>query len=87
MNPKSPKQITETGNIIIGTGNRIIFPTYRLLIKKLLLPINFYLTWGVQNDFKKQEIELSKQEMEYFFLLTHLGSKNFSILWPIVLQY
>ena len=33
----SPKPFLETGNRIIETGNGIILPTYRLLIKQLLL--------------------------------------------------
>ena len=33
---KNPKPILETRNRINGTGNIIIFPTYRPLIKKLL---------------------------------------------------
>ena len=37
------------------------------MIKKLLLQNNFYLTRGAQNDFEKQEKELSRQEMELFF--------------------
>ena len=36
-NPMSPKPFWETGNGIIETGNGIILPTYRLLIKILLL--------------------------------------------------
>ena len=34
---KRPKPGLKTGNRIIETGNGIIFPTYRLPIKKLLL--------------------------------------------------
>ena len=75
-NPKSPNQVWETGNRINSTGTGIIFPTYRILIKKLLLQNNLYLTWGAQNDFKKQEIELRKQEMELFFLLKDFGLKT-----------
>ena len=62
----SPKPFLETGNGIIETGNGIILPTNRLLIKKLLLQKFFYATRRVQTKFEKQEIELSKQEMELF---------------------
>ena len=53
----SHRPVLETGNIIIEIGNGIILAPYRLLIKKLLLQNNFYLTRGAQNYFKKQEIE------------------------------
>ena len=47
--------IYETGNRIKETGNGIIFSTYRLMIKKLLLQNNFYLTWGTQNYFRNRK--------------------------------
>ena len=59
-----PKLFLKTGNGIIETGNGIILPTYRLLIKKILLQKFFYSTQRVQTKFWKQEIELLKQEME-----------------------
>ena len=51
FNPKSQKPVSETEYIIIGTGNGIIFPTYRPLIKKLLSQNIFHSTRGVQNQF------------------------------------
>ena len=65
-----------------GNGNiqkwiRIFYPTPWPLIKKLFLQniSNFY-QWA-QNLFWKQEIELSKQEMELCLLLLSLQAKNF----------
>ena len=54
----------ETGNRIIDTGNGIIFPTDRPLIKKLLSQNIFYSTCRVQIQFLKQEIELLELEIE-----------------------
>ena len=45
--------------------------------KKLLLQNVSIIYQGVQYWFCKQEIELSKQEMELFFLLPDLWSNNF----------
>ena len=63
---KTGNGIIQTGNGIIETGNGIILPTSRPLIKKLLLQNVPHLYQGVWNWFSKQEIELSKQEMELF---------------------
>ena len=52
--------------LIFKTGNGIISPTSRPLIKKLLLQNVSHLFQVVQNWFSKQEMELSKQEMELF---------------------
>ena len=68
--------IFKTGNGIIQTGNGLISPTSRPLIKKLLLQKNSHLFEGVQNKFSKREMELSKQEMELFHPLQGLGSKK-----------
>ena len=76
FNPKSPKNI-KTENRFIQTGNGIIFPTYRLPIKKLISQNNFHSTWKVHNKWWKKEIELFKQEMELFFLHTDRWSKTF----------
>ena len=67
----------KTGNGIIQTGNGIISPIFWFPIKKLLLQnvSNFY--QRVQNWFWKQEMKLSKQEMELFLLFPDLQSKNF----------
>ena len=56
----------KTGNGIIQTGNGIIYPIFNPLIKKLLLQNVSQLYKGVSNWISKQEIELSKQEMELF---------------------
>ena len=82
--PRSSKLIFKTGNEIIQTGNGIISPTSGPLIKKLLLQHIFHTDQRVQHWFSKQEIELSKHEMEFLPLLG-LWSKNcrysiFSIL-------
>ena len=45
--PKGSKLIFKTGNGIIQTGNGIISPTYRLLIKKLLLQNVSHMFQGV----------------------------------------
>ena len=60
------------------TGNGIISPTSRLLIKKLLLQNVSHLIQGVQNQFSKQEMKLYKQEMELLLLLPELfqGDQN-----------
>ena len=63
------KLIFKTGNGIIQTRNGIITPTSRPLIKKLLLQNVSHLIKGVQNQFSKQEMELSKQEIELFLPL------------------
>ena len=75
----SSKPVLKTGNRFIETGNGIISPTSWPPIKKLLLQnvSNFY-HW-VQNQFWKQEMDLSKQEMELFLLLPELQPKNFKI--------
>ena len=39
IDPRSSKSVFKTGNEIIQTGNGIISPTSKLLIKKLLFPI------------------------------------------------
>ena len=75
--------IFKTGNWIIKTGNGIISPTSRPLIKKLILPNVSYFLQGVHNWFSKQEMELSlkekelfKQEMKLFHPLPDLWSIN-----------
>ena len=68
----SSKLVFKTGNGIIQTGNGIISPTSRPLIKKLLLQHLLHINQGVQNWFSKQEMELSKQEMELFLPLPGL---------------
>ena len=69
---RSSKLIFKTGNGIIQTGNWIISPTSRPLIKKLLLQNVSHLFQGFQNWFPKQEMELSKQEIELFIPLSVL---------------
>ena len=69
--------IFKTGKGIIQAGNGIISPTSRPLIQKLLLQHLFHINQGVQNWLSKQEMELFKLEMELFFLLPDLQSKNF----------
>ena len=71
------KLFLKTGNKNTKTANGIIPPTSRPLIKKLLLQIINHLIQGAQNWFSKQEMELSKQEMEIFLPLPGLWSKNF----------
>ena len=65
------------GNGIIQTGNGIISPISWPLIKKLILQkvSNFYN--GVQNWCWKEEMDLSKQEMELFLLFPDHWSNNF----------
>ena len=60
----------ETGNRIIETGNEINSFTYSLLMKKTHLTKYFPFNPKCPNQLQKQEIELLKQEMELFFLLT-----------------
>ena len=72
FDPRGSKFILKTGNGIIQTGNGIISPTSRPPIKKLLLQNVFHILQGVQNWFSKQEMELSKQEMELFIPLPGL---------------
>ena len=75
--PRILKMVLKTGNGIIQTGNGIISPISWPLIKKLILQkvSNFYN--GVQNWCWKEEMNLSKQEMELFLLFTDHWSKNF----------
>ena len=47
--------------LIFKTGNGIISPTFRPMIKKLLLQEFSHFHQGVQNWFSKQETELSRQ--------------------------
>ena len=75
--PRGSKLIFKTGNEIIQTGNGIISPTSRPLIKKLLLQHLLHINQGVKNWFSKQEMELFKQEMELFLPLPGLWSNNF----------
>ena len=69
--------VLKTGHGIIQKGNAIISPISWPLIKKLILQnvSNFY--QRVQNWVWKQEMELSKQEMELFLLFPDLQSKTF----------
>ena len=67
----------KTGNRIIQTGNGIIYPIFRPLIKKLLLQSVSHFYRGLQNWFLKQEMELFKQEMELFLPLSGRWSKNY----------
>ena len=60
------------------TGNGIIPPTSRPLIKKLILQNVSHFYRGLQNWFLNQELELFKQEMELFLPLPVLWSKNSS---------
>ena len=69
--------IFKTGYGIIQTGNGIISPTSRPLIRKLLLQHFLYIYQGIQNWFSIQEMELSKPEMDLFLPLLGLWSKNF----------
>ena len=69
FDPRSSKLIYKIGSGIIQTGNGIISPTARPLIKKLLLQNVYHLFKGFQNWFSKQDMEISKQEMELFLPL------------------
>ena len=69
---RSSDLILKTGNGINQTGNRIIHPISRPLIKKLLLQYLLHINQGVQNCFSKQEMELSKQDMVLFLPLKGL---------------
>ena len=64
FSPRSSKLICKTGNAIIQTGNGIISPTSRPLVKKFLLQHILHINQGVQNWFAKQGMELFRQEME-----------------------
>ena len=77
IKPRSSKLIFKKGNVIIHTGNRIFYPISKPPIKKLLLQHLLHINQGVQNCFSKQEMELSKQEMEIFLPLIGLWPKNF----------
>ena len=55
----------------------MISPLYIHRIKKLLLQKYPQLAQRFQNGFQKQEMELSKQEMELFFPFPVIESKNF----------
>ena len=74
--PRTSKLIFKTENWIIQTGNGIIPPTSRPLIKKLILQHLLHINQGVPKWFSKQEIELPKQEMKLFLPLPGLWSKN-----------
>ena len=69
---RNARWIFKTGYGTIQSGNGIISPTSRPLIKKLLLQKASHFHKGIQNRFKRQEIELSKQEMEFLFPLLGL---------------
>ena len=69
--------IFKTGNGIFQTWNRIISPTSRPLIKKLLLQDVSHFFKGVWDWYSKQEMELFKQEMELFLPLSGPWSKNY----------
>ena len=75
--PKCSTLFFNTGNITFQTGNGIISPTYRPLIKKLLLQHLLHIYQGIQNCFSKQDMELSKRETELFLPLPGLLWKNF----------
>ena len=76
FNLKSPKPVLETGNRIIKTGNGIIFPTYLLLIKKLIIQNIFCSTQRVQKQIIKTGNQIIETGTGIFFLLTDLWSKN-----------
>ena len=72
LKARGSKLFFKTGNGIIQQGNRIISPTFRPLIKNPLSQNVFHLIKGVQNKFSKQEMELSKQEIELLLPLPGL---------------
>ena len=53
------------------------FSHFKASDKKSSFTISFSFVLRVQNWFRKQEMELSKQEMEFFLPLPGLWSKNF----------
>ena len=71
------KFLFKTANGIIQTGNGIISLTSRPLIKKLLFQHHSHMIQRVQNQFSKQEMELSKQKIELFPQFPSFWSKNF----------
>ena len=75
--PRSSKLIFINGNGIIWTGNGIIFPNLRPLMKKFLLQKVSHSYQGVQNWFSKQEIKSSKREMELFIKKLLQNVSNF----------
>ena len=65
----------KTGYGIIQTGNGS--PTLRSLIKKLFLRHLLHIYQGIEIVSSKQDMELSKQEIELFLPLAGLWSRNF----------
>ena len=63
------------------TGNEIVSPTSGPLIKKIPFQSVFYMFQRIQNWFLKQEMELSKQEMELFLPLPGLQSNFFFVIY------
>ena len=64
--PSDLKLIFITENEIFQAWNKIIFPTSRPLMKKLLLQNLSHLFQVFQNEISKLKMELSKQEMELY---------------------
>ena len=72
---KTGNGITKTGNGIDQTGNGIISPIFLPRNKKLILQNVLHFYQGFQSQYLKQEMELSKQEMELFeVIIATLGS-------------
>ena len=67
LDSRSSTLIFKTGYGIIQAGNGIISLTSRHLIEKLLFQHHSHMIQRVPNQFSKQEMELSKQEIELFF--------------------
>ena len=55
LNMKSPKQIIETGNRIIETGNGISFPTYRPLNKNFFSKIFSIQPEEIKSNFRNRK--------------------------------
>ena len=73
-----PKYFSEKGSGFIKTGNGIIYPNSSHWINKLLSQMSL---------FQKQELDLSKQEIQLVIPLPVIGSNNFfNKSFPIWIQ-
>ena len=62
----TPKLVLKKGNGMTQTGNEIISPIFLPRNKKIILQNILHFYHGIQSQYLKQEMKLSKQEMELF---------------------
>ena len=74
--PRTSKLILKTGNEIIQKENWNLSPNSSSLIQMTFKKC-FSFSLGVQNWFSKQEMEIFKQEINFFCTLSCLWSKKF----------